>query len=173
MNKIALYTFFKKVDLSQPITQKELIAIGMNLDIITSLCDSGFLTTVNINYDNVDIKYRQEAILAGAITNEPDNLYEFTDAAADFVFDFEKEFKPIELAEEANRISQKANELSAEANKTAEAANRLSETANKTAETSKWIAIISALIALVSLLRSIIPGWINLPFVFFYSSNMF
>ena len=46
---------------------------------------------VNINYDNVDTKYRQETILAGAITNEPDNLYEFTDAAADFVFDFEKE----------------------------------------------------------------------------------
>lgn len=167
MNKIELYTLFKKVDLLQPITQKELYAAGMNLDTITGLYDSGFLTIVNINYDNVDTKYRQETILAGAITNEPDNLYEFTDAAADFVFDFEKDFKPIELAEEANRISQKANELSVEANETAKVANRLSEAANRTAETSKWIAIVSALIALLSLLCSVIPSWINLSFILF------
>lgn len=139
----------------------------MNLDAITGLYDSGFLTIVNINYDNVATKYRQEAILAGAITDNPDNIYEFTDAAADFVFDFEKDFKPIELAEEANRLSQKANELSAAANNSAEAANRLSEAANKTAETSKWIAIVSAPIALLSLLRSVIPGWINLSFILF------
>lgn len=167
MNKIELYTLFKKVDLLQPITQKELYAAGATLDNITALCESDFLTPVNLNYDNVELEYRQGAILAGAITDSPDNIYEFTDAAADFVFDFEKDFKPIELAEEANRISQKANELSAEANKTAKEANRLSEAANKTAETSKWIAILSALIALVSLLCSVIPGWINLSFILF------
>ncbi|PWM79499.1 MAG: hypothetical protein DBY32_01125 [Phascolarctobacterium sp.] len=162
MNKIELYTLFKKVDLLQPITQKELYAAGATLDNITALCESDFLTPVNLNYDNVELEYRQ-----GAITDSPDNIYEFTDAAADFVFDFEKDFKPIELAKEANRISQKANELSAEANKTAKEANRLSEAANKTAETSKWIAILSALIALVSLLCSVIPGWINLSFILF------